>query len=166
MFRVSKHWAPLPLRIMLGVGFFYHGWPKVFSAEGHQGFAGMLGGLGVPAPETTAWLVGLAEIVGGFPSQQARGVDYFNVVSNLQNVAATSGSHPYVGTEWWQFVDNWGEKLNWGLVSSRDNVYDGKEAVNGPGTDPFGFPTGGEVGNYGDTLTSIEAANAAWINNH
>ena len=65
MFRVSKHWAPLPLRIMLGVGFFYHGWPKVFSAEGHQGFAGMLGGLGVPAPETTAWLVGLEEIVGG-----------------------------------------------------------------------------------------------------
>src|SRR5437667_8366438 len=65
MFRVSKHWAPLPLRIMLGVGFFYHGWPKVFSSEGHQGFVGMLGSLGVPGPEITAWLVGLAEIVGG-----------------------------------------------------------------------------------------------------
>ena len=64
-FTASKQWAPLPLRIMLGVGFFYHGWPKVFSSEGHQGFVGMLGGLGVPAPEITAWLVGLAEIVGG-----------------------------------------------------------------------------------------------------
>ena len=65
MFRTSKQWAPLPLRIMLGVGFVYHGWPKVFSPEGHQGFVGMLGSLGVPAPAITAWLVGLAEIVGG-----------------------------------------------------------------------------------------------------
>src|SRR5207302_29118 len=29
------------------------------------GFAGMLGSLGVPAPAMTAWLVGLAEVVGG-----------------------------------------------------------------------------------------------------
>lgn len=65
MFRSSKQWALLPLRIMLGVSFCYHGWPKVFSSEGHQIFAGMLGSLGVPAPETTAWLVGFAEIVGG-----------------------------------------------------------------------------------------------------
>jgi putative oxidoreductase len=65
MFRASTQWAPLPLRIMLGVGFVYHGWPKVFSSEGHQGFVGMLGSLGVPAPEITAWLVGLAEIGGG-----------------------------------------------------------------------------------------------------
>jgi len=50
---------------MLGVGFVYHGWPKLFSSQGHQGFVGMLGALGVPAPEMTAWLVGLAEIVGG-----------------------------------------------------------------------------------------------------
>jgi putative oxidoreductase len=50
---------------MLGAGFLYHGWPKVFSSEGHQQFAGMLGSLGVPAPEMTGWLVGSAEIVGG-----------------------------------------------------------------------------------------------------
>jgi len=50
---------------MLGVGFLYHGWPKVFSSVGHQRFAGMLGSLGVPAPEMTAWLVGSAEVVGG-----------------------------------------------------------------------------------------------------
>jgi len=62
--RISKEWAPLPLRLMLGVGFFYHGWLKVFSG-GHQLFAGMLGSLGLPAPELTAWLVAWAEIVGG-----------------------------------------------------------------------------------------------------
>ena len=65
MFKTSKQWAPLPLRLMLGVGFLYHGWPKLFSAQGHQGFVGMLGGLGVPAPAITAWLVALAEVAGG-----------------------------------------------------------------------------------------------------
>src|SRR5438067_10241583 len=64
MFKKWKQWAPLPLRIMLGIGFMYHGWPKLFSAAGHQGFAGMLGGLGVPAPELTAWLVALVEVAG------------------------------------------------------------------------------------------------------
>lgn len=64
-FRISREWAPLPLRLMLGVGFIYHGWLKVFSSGGHQGFAGMLGSLGLPAPELTAWLVAWAEIVGG-----------------------------------------------------------------------------------------------------
>jgi len=65
MFKTSQQWAPLPLRIMLGIAFLYHGWPKVFTSQGHQGFAGMLGSLGVPAPAMTAWLVGLAEVVGG-----------------------------------------------------------------------------------------------------
>ena len=65
MFRTSKQWAPVPLRMMLGAAFIYHGWPKQFSSEGHQGFVGMLSSLGVPAPGITAWLVTLAEIVGG-----------------------------------------------------------------------------------------------------
>ena len=65
MFRTSTKWAPLPLRIMLGIAFLYHGWPKVFTSQGHQGFAGMLGGMGVPLPAMTAWVVGLAEVVGG-----------------------------------------------------------------------------------------------------
>lgn len=65
MFRTSQQWAPLPLRIMLGIAFLYHGWPKVFTSQGHQGFAGMLGSMGVPVPGMTAWAVGLAEVVGG-----------------------------------------------------------------------------------------------------
>jgi putative oxidoreductase len=65
MVTTFKQWAPLPLRITLGAGFLYHGLPKVFSSEGHHAFVGALGGLGVPAPAITAWLVGLAEVVGG-----------------------------------------------------------------------------------------------------
>lgn len=58
-------WAPLPLRLMLGIGFLYHGWPKVFSVEGHQQFVGMLTGIGIPAPGLMAWVVGILEVVSG-----------------------------------------------------------------------------------------------------
>lgn len=60
-----KKLAPLPLRLMLGIGFLYHGWPKVFSTEERLGFAGQLEGMGIPAPTLSAWLVGIVEVVGG-----------------------------------------------------------------------------------------------------
>lgn len=61
----SNDWAPVPLRLILGFGFIYHGYPKLFSAEEHRGFVGMLQGIGVPAPELMAWVVGIVESVGG-----------------------------------------------------------------------------------------------------
>lgn len=57
--------APLPLRLMLGFGLMYHGFPKLFSVAGHEGFVAMLAGLGVPAPELMAWAVGIFEVFGG-----------------------------------------------------------------------------------------------------
>jgi putative oxidoreductase len=61
---VSRNWA-LPLRIILGLAFMVHGAPKLFDAAGHQGFQGMLGQLGVPAPALAAWLIGIVEFFGG-----------------------------------------------------------------------------------------------------
>ena len=58
-------WGPLPLRLMLGFGFLYHGVPKVFTAEGHESFVQLLSGSGVPWPTFTAWAVGLLEVLGG-----------------------------------------------------------------------------------------------------
>jgi putative oxidoreductase len=60
-----RRWAPLPLRLMLGIGFLYHGLPKLFSAEERAGFTGMLAGMGFPAPGLMAWLVGIVEVAGG-----------------------------------------------------------------------------------------------------
>ncbi len=57
-------WAPMPLRLVLGIGFLYHGLPK-FTGGGHDGFVGMLQMIGVPAPGITAWLVTVAEVLGG-----------------------------------------------------------------------------------------------------
>jgi len=62
--KLSK-WCPLPLRLLLGISFIYHGIPKVSSVDGHQAFANMLDGLGVPAPGVMAWAVGLVEVAGG-----------------------------------------------------------------------------------------------------
>ena len=60
-----SRWAPMPLRLIIGWGFLYHGFPKVFSGQGHESFVGMLQGLGVPAAGLMAWVVGLVEVLGG-----------------------------------------------------------------------------------------------------
>lgn len=60
----DRHWA-LPLRIMLGIVFIVHGAPKLFSAQAHQQFEGMLGKLGVPLPALMSWVVGIVELFGG-----------------------------------------------------------------------------------------------------
>ena len=63
MKRDLSAYAPLSLRLVLGFGFLYHGLPKL--GDGHAGFVVMLANLGIPAPEITAWLVGIVEVVGG-----------------------------------------------------------------------------------------------------
>ena len=56
--------APLALRLGLGIVFVVHGYSKLTNGPA-EGFGGMLTGLGVAAPELTAWLVTIAELVGG-----------------------------------------------------------------------------------------------------
>ena len=65
MNQTLSKWAPMPLRLILGVGFLYHGAPKLFSAPDHQMFLGMLQGMGVPAAGLMAWVVGIVEVLGG-----------------------------------------------------------------------------------------------------
>ncbi len=106
---------------------------------------------------------------GAFTTQQLRGQNYLNTVTTYPTAAYTAnGSRPYVGTVWWMYLDSWGEKLNWGLVSLMDNAYDGHESVMGTGG--VGVPSvpcsppldlylcGGEQKNYGDVITSVTQA--------
>ena len=60
-----RKWAPLPLRLIIGFGFVYHGFPKLFGAGGHEMFTGMLQNIGVPAAGLMAWAVGAVELLGG-----------------------------------------------------------------------------------------------------
>jgi len=106
---------------------------------------------------------------GAFLTQEARGQQYFNAVTSYPNAAySENGSRPYVGVFWWQYLDNWGEKNNWGLVSLSDNAYDGREAVTGPGgvgarSVPCSIPfqslmCGGEQRDFGDVVSAVKSA--------
>jgi hypothetical protein len=106
---------------------------------------------------------------GNFPTQEGRGQDYYNAALNLPTAQySANGSRPYVGIVWWQYLDNWSEKLDWGLVSLSDNAYDGHEAVQGTGgvgqrSIPCSPPLqqylcGGEERNYGDEITPVTNA--------
>ena len=56
-------WAPLPLRLIVGLGFLQHGFAKL--SRGPDGFASILHALNVPGPHLMAWLTILTEIGGG-----------------------------------------------------------------------------------------------------
>ena len=58
-----RNWAPLPLRLVIGYGFMAHGWAKL--SRGPDGFAKLLGQIGAPLPEVTAWVSTLIEVLGG-----------------------------------------------------------------------------------------------------
>lgn len=58
-----QDWGFLFVRVVVGAIFILAGYGKLFG--GIEGFAGMLAGLGVPAPVVFAWIVGLIEFIGG-----------------------------------------------------------------------------------------------------
>jgi hypothetical protein len=97
---------------------------------------------------------------GGMPTQAERGQYYQkNVTQLFETAVPATGSYPFVGFQWWEFADNWREKLNWGLVTLSDNAYDGKEAMIATGKDQWGFPVGGEERDYGDVISWVKKAN-------
>lgn len=72
---------------------------------------------------------------------------------------SATGTHHNVGYKWWQYYDSRGQQANWGLVTPRDNAYDGRAAIRGTGTDDLGYPRGGEQADYGDFLSGVTSAN-------
>ena len=58
-----RRWVPIPIRMILGVGFMVHGWAKW--NRGPAAFAELLKQAHVPLPLVNAWLVTLLEIFGG-----------------------------------------------------------------------------------------------------
>ncbi len=60
-------WGMTVLRIPIGIIFIAHGLPKfgLLGGRGLEGTAGFLESLGLPLPLLMAWLVALAETVGG-----------------------------------------------------------------------------------------------------
>ncbi|HEX5059881.1 MAG TPA: DoxX family protein [Kofleriaceae bacterium] len=61
--RLPNGWALVPLRLVVGFGFAYHGYAKL--ARGPEHFATILSAMGVPGPHTMAWLTTFVELFGG-----------------------------------------------------------------------------------------------------
>jgi putative oxidoreductase len=58
-----RHWAPVPLRLIVGYGFMAHGYAKI--AKGPEHFVDILHAIGLPAPALMGWTTILIEILGG-----------------------------------------------------------------------------------------------------
>ena len=86
-------WAPIPLRLVLGIGFLYHGVPLVLSAGAHARFVAMLQGLGVPAPGVSAWVVGLVEFLGAIGFLAGAFVTVFAVLNIVVMLVAMVTVH-------------------------------------------------------------------------
>jgi len=104
---------------------------------------------------------------GGYATQALRGAGYAGMVQAQLTTAKTSaGNFPYIGVYWWEYIDNFGEQLNWGIVTHLDNAYDGHEAVTGSVTcsAPLqAYTCGGEAADYGNLVAPVKAANALWL---
>lgn len=102
-----------------------------------------------------------------FPTQAARGQEYYNTINYLLTTPGANGTIPFVGFSWWAWRDF--QDANQGLVSIHDNAYDGIEDVVSrvPCDSTYsvlnGATCGGESNNYGDIITSIKAANQLWL---
>ncbi len=109
-------------------------------------------------PDSSLWRYPNPEAVG-LNTQGERGQKYADRENFLFGAQTSLGLRPIIGFKWWAYVDSWGEKANWGLVSFLDNAYDGKEAAVAPGRDPWGYSTGGEERNYGDFISKVRQVN-------
>ena len=118
-----------------------------------------------------------------FSTQPERGQYYETKTTTQLNAAISLGCHcdfagtyPIVGQSWWQLYDDPGQKVNFGLLTPRDDPYDGVASTPDPGVDQWGYVIGCqgafalpgpttpcEQGSYGDALGSIIRANNAWL---
>jgi putative oxidoreductase len=60
---LPENWYAVPLRLMVGLGFFEHGYAKL--ARGADSFIAILHAIGIPFAELLGWATILVELVGG-----------------------------------------------------------------------------------------------------
>lgn len=65
MTKLSTAWGPMAIRIIIGIGFIYHGSIKLFTSWGHDIFLRMLNDIGIPGAIIISWVIGAVEFFGG-----------------------------------------------------------------------------------------------------
>lgn len=88
---MTNLWAALPLRLIVGYGFMAHGYAKI--ARGPDHFVGILGAIGIPAPEIFAWATIIFELVGGLAVLTGALVRWFSLPMAVILLVATFTVH-------------------------------------------------------------------------
>lgn len=101
-----------------------------------------------------------------YSTQLARGQAYqTNIQQLLADKDTSTATFHIVGVKWWAIYDSRTESANWGLITPRDDPYDGVSATTTAGMDDWGYPTGCvsgfgcEQGSYGNFIDSVTQAN-------
>lgn len=124
---------------------------------------------GTPSSGSTTCNVAATDTnVPNYATQAARASAVGSVMSGLPAWAYTAdGTHPFVLSLWWQWSDNMAERLDWGIVSLRDNAFNAHETTTSTVTcsSPIqAYNCGGELrSGWGsdDGLTPIIGANTS-----
>jgi putative oxidoreductase len=94
-----QDWALFPIRLVVGLGLVYHGYPKLFSEAGRASFLNIVEQMGLPEPKISVFLIGVLEfgggllLVGGAFTTLVAAAILVEVVINLV-VAAVRGGFP------------------------------------------------------------------------
>ena len=98
----------------------------------------------------------------GYDTQAAKALAWKQGVHGGLKERAANGDYPRIGANWWKWSDNgWSyalERNNWGLVTQKDNAYNGQEATN-LGADGVQGTADDEEADYGDLWTGLREAN-------
>lgn len=105
-----------------------------------------------------------------FANQSLRGQHMVNTdLPNFFNAHGANGDYYVIGYDWWSLYDSAteGGGTNWGMLTFRDNNYDGLESVTATVTcqNPNqAYTCGGEAGNYGNFISLFTQANTNLVN--
>lgn len=80
-------WATIPLRLGVGIIFAAHGWQKF--SNGLEGVAQFFGGVGIPLPEVSAFIVAFVELVGGIGLVVGFFTRYWALLLSIVMIVAT-----------------------------------------------------------------------------
>jgi hypothetical protein len=99
-------------------------------------------------------------------TQALRGTKYAADELAIFNAQGTDGTYPVIDMNWWAGTDDrTGEHTNYGLVTLLDNLYNGNEAIIRTGVDAWGYASGGEPQDFGNSADAIAASNLSFPGN-